>query len=77
MSEMELRLIHATPLITEVAEKIQTILPATGLLGVSFIIDVNPVSKYVLDPFYQAHSDGISIPLPMGKKLHKGPISPL
>ena len=51
MSVVELRLIHATTLVTEVAKKMQTPLGFTRLQGMRGIIDINPLFKETLNPF--------------------------
>ena len=64
MSIMKLRLIHATSVITEVAEKMQPILRDTCFLSMRLIVDINPLREDLLYPFQQTdgppHRDSIS-----------------
>jgi len=58
-------------LITEVAEKMQSPLGFACLQGFGLIIDINPISKKVLDTFDEKCGDGIGIPFPPGNELRK------
>ncbi|MDE0012256.1 MAG: hypothetical protein OXU36_13990 [Candidatus Poribacteria bacterium] len=68
---MKLRLIHASLLITEVAEKVQPPLEFAGLQCFGLIIDIDAIRKVALNPSDEKCSDGIGVPLPPGEELRK------